>query len=444
LYITAQTAVGITSPADGTVFPAPASITVTASASVAPGSTIARVEFYQGQSLIGTATSAPYSVAWTNVASGTYALSALVVDNLGASTTSSTVTVKVNAAPSVSLTSPPSGANATAPAAIAIVADALDSDGTIARVAFYRNGVPITTLNAAPYSFTWTGVPAGSYVLTATATDDLGSSATSNAVTVIVGAGGAQTYFIETDHLNTPRVIEDASQNLVWSWDNTEPFGDAPPNDSPSGFGAFEFPLRFSGQYFDRETGLVYNVMRNYSAGIGRYFEGDPIGLLGGLNTYAYVAGRPLDFTDPYGLLNLNPADASRGGGGGGGLEGLIIPIGIGVRSLINNMNASSSSSSGSDQDPASNVIPFPQAKPQPVCKPDDDPCERERARLENNKVWVLSILKTRVQTPAWAILTYNNAARLLNRDINLHNALCPGYRVDRLPVTPLGPTGVD
>jgi hypothetical protein len=138
--VTTQT----TSPADGAVFPAPASITVNASASVASGNTIARVEFYQGASLIGTSTAAPYTFAWTNVASGTYALTAVVVDNLGTSTSSAAVTVKVNAAPTITLTSPPSGANATAPAAIAIVADALDADGTIARVAFFRNGVPIT------------------------------------------------------------------------------------------------------------------------------------------------------------------------------------------------------------------------------------------------------------------------------------------------------------
>ena len=41
------------------------------------------------------------------------------------------------------------------------------ADGTIAKVAFYRNGVPITTLTQSPYSFTWTGVPAGSYMLSA-------------------------------------------------------------------------------------------------------------------------------------------------------------------------------------------------------------------------------------------------------------------------------------
>jgi RHS repeat-associated protein len=295
--------VGITSPADGTVFLAPAAITLSASAAVPAGSTIARVEFYQGASLIGTATSAPYSFAWTNVTSGTYALTAAVVDNTGASTSSSAVTVKVNAAPTVTLTSPTSGTNTTAPASITVSADALDSDGSIAKVAFYRNGIAITTLTAAPYSFSWTGVPAGSYVLTAIATDDLGSSSTSAAVTVIVGAGGAQTYYIETDHLNTPRVIEDKSQNLVWSWDQAEPFGDTPPNDSPAGFAVFEFNLRYQGQYSDKETGLFYNYFRDYDPGTGRYPESDPIGLRAGLNTYAYVSSRPLVAKDPLGLV---------------------------------------------------------------------------------------------------------------------------------------------
>jgi RHS repeat-associated protein len=120
-------------------------------------------------------------------------------------------------------------------------------------------------------------------------------------------------------HLNTPRLIADSTGTTVWRWDQGEPFGNDVPNNNPSGAGAFDFPLRFPGQYFDRETNLHYNMARDYASEIGRYIQSDPIGLIGGINTYLYVDGNPLSKTDPTGEIGLPGAIYGAIAGGVGG-----------------------------------------------------------------------------------------------------------------------------
>jgi RHS repeat-associated protein len=109
------------------------------------------------------------------------------------------------------------------------------------------------------------------------------------------------------DHLNTPRLVANQSGQTVWRWDQQEPFGVNPADENPSGLGAFDLPLRLPGQYFDKETNLHYNYFRDYDPAIGRYIQSDPIGLLGGINTYSYALNDPLVLLDATGLrVELN------------------------------------------------------------------------------------------------------------------------------------------
>ncbi len=92
----------------------------------------------------------------------------------------------VNAAPSVSLTSPTANATFAAPATVSIAATATDIDGTVSKVEFFSGTTLLGTATIAPYGFTWSNVAAGSYVLTAKATDNSGNTTTSAAVNIAV------------------------------------------------------------------------------------------------------------------------------------------------------------------------------------------------------------------------------------------------------------------
>jgi RHS repeat-associated protein len=117
-----------------------------------------------------------------------------------------------------------------------------------------------------------------------------------NGEPVALVSGNGVRYFLHNDHLGRPELITDINKTLKWkaangSYSRTVTLGD--PN---------MMKLGFPGQYWDEETDTWHNGFRDYDPYTGRYIQSDPIGLAGGLNTYAYVDGNPVMRADPSGL----------------------------------------------------------------------------------------------------------------------------------------------
>ncbi len=197
--VVAPPTVSITAPANNMVFSAPATIAITASATRGSnGSAIAKVDFYNGSTLLGTKTTSPYTFSWANVAAGTYSLNAKATDKNGLVGTSSAVAIQVgaNQAPTVAITAPANAAVFSSPAIITINAAAADADGTVSKVEFYSNGTLLGNITSPPYTYAWTNVGLGTYTLAAKAYDNLGAVTTSAAVAIQVAANQPPTVAI--------------------------------------------------------------------------------------------------------------------------------------------------------------------------------------------------------------------------------------------------------
>ncbi|WP_411754401.1 type VI secretion system baseplate subunit TssF [Serratia sp. (in: enterobacteria)] len=126
-----------------------------------------------------------------------------------------------------------------------------------------------------------------------------------------VNSPKVRTYWYQNDHLGTPHSLTDSQGNTVWRGQYSA-YGQlteewTPPDsrdEHPQP--KVNNPLRFQGQYEDTESGLYYNLNRYYDPGVGRYLTADPVGLLGGLNGYAYVNGNPVGWVDPLGLFKVD------------------------------------------------------------------------------------------------------------------------------------------
>ena len=109
-----------------------------------------------------------------------------------------------------------------------------------------------------------------------------------------------QVYYVHDNHLGAPQKMTNAQQRIVWNR-ISEPFGKTYALKGDQDL----MNLRFPGQYHDAESGLDYNMFRSYDPSTGRYTQSDPIGLSGGINTYAYTGNDPVNGVDPLGLLTL-------------------------------------------------------------------------------------------------------------------------------------------
>lgn len=174
----------VTSPAHGTTFNAPASITIQATATDPDGDTISRVDFVAynsstGNIPLGTDTTAPYEFTWTNVPVGTYSLYAIPTDShglRGISTQVVHVFVVDPSAVSVSFITPTDGQSIVEGDYVPIRM-AVSPSVTLVQVRDQNNNI-VAWLPGSPWSTTWPPMTVGAYTLTATAQNSQGQTAT--------------------------------------------------------------------------------------------------------------------------------------------------------------------------------------------------------------------------------------------------------------------------
>ena len=91
-----------------------------------------------------------------------------------------------NTPPSVSITAPANNSSVLQGAVISLTASATDTDGNVAKVEYFDGATLVGTATSAPWAANWTNASAGTHVLTARATDNLGATATSTAINIVV------------------------------------------------------------------------------------------------------------------------------------------------------------------------------------------------------------------------------------------------------------------
>lgn len=284
-------AVSVTAPADNALYlTSPANLSLSAAASTLSG-TVTKVDFYNGDTLIGTVnsgTNGVYNLPWSGVAPGTYTLTTKATNSLNLVTVSEPITVVVDAAPALTLTSPANNTVYQAGDNIAISVDASDSDGSIAKVDFYQGTTLLATVTSGNngtsgvYTTNWLNVAPGTYSLTATATDNDGASTTTPPITVTVNAPPTASWTAPTDgQTTTAPAIVTLTVNAT---------------DSDGTIAKVEF---FNG------TTLIGTVLKGQSGNSGNNYSFNWTSIPGGVYTLNAVATDSNGATDDAGSVSL-------------------------------------------------------------------------------------------------------------------------------------------
>jgi RHS repeat-associated protein len=111
---------------------------------------------------------------------------------------------------------------------------------------------------------------------------------------------GGTVSFVRTDHIGRPVFGTNSTGTKVWTAAYL-PFGGVRTTTGTP------INLRFPGQWFQSESGLHQNWMRDYDPATGRYLQADPLGLVDGASFYGYVRQNPGRYLDPRGEQTYGP-----------------------------------------------------------------------------------------------------------------------------------------
>jgi RHS repeat-associated protein len=233
-------------------------------------------------------------------------------------------------------------------------------------------------------------------------------------------------YNVSTDQLGAPRVITRQSDEVIaWRWDSAEAFGATAPDQNPAGLGVFSFNQRLPGQVFDAESGLFQNRNREYSSRTGRYAQSDLIGLKGGINTFSYVGGNPLSYSDPSGLARVCSM-----------LTGICVDTSIPpvYDPKTDTFPAPPPTLPNISIPPLLTVVPTIVQTIFELCTPNkDDFCKSEQQRLVKERNFLLDAMALADLSDIETKVAISNAIVNFNREVEAHNRQCSRFPVLRL-----------